>query len=106
VVVTDAYYMDDASRLWLRGEGFKYLAAINSSRFQEVWEPLQLKVKKPGQWVVAWNQQTEEVAYVYWDPERGRQYLLTNAFKYQKKGGEMKRPPFEDVYALFFNGCD
>ncbi len=36
VVVSDAYYMDDASRTWLRAAGFMYLAAINPTRFKEV----------------------------------------------------------------------
>jgi hypothetical protein len=33
VVVSDAYYMDDASRQWLRAPGFMYLAAINPDTF-------------------------------------------------------------------------
>jgi len=37
VVVADAYYLDDRSRTWLREKGFKYLIAINPTRFKEVW---------------------------------------------------------------------
>lgn len=106
VVVTDAYYMDDRSRTWLREAGFMYLAAINPTRFKEVWDPLILKVKKIGQWSVAWNAETKEAAYHYWDPEHGRQYLLTNAFRYQTTNKPMKEPAFHDVYGLLFNTSD
>jgi len=64
------------------------------------------KVEKASQWAVAWNQNTHEAAYLYWDVKREKQYLFTNAFRYQKKGGKMERPPFVNVYTLFFNECD
>jgi len=84
VVVADAYYLDDRSRTWLREGGFKYLMAINPTRFKEVWEYLGVEVKAMGQWAVAWNAKTKEAACQYWDPEFGKKYILTNAFRYHK----------------------
>lgn len=36
VIVSDAYYLDDKSRCWLLDSGFKYLMAVNPTRFKEV----------------------------------------------------------------------
>ncbi len=106
VVVSDAYYMDDACRRYLRSNKGMYLAAINPTRFSEVWETLLLKVKHIGQWAVAWNAKEKEAALHYWHPEHGRIYLLTNAFAYQKNATPIKEPPFFEVYKHLFNSCD
>ncbi len=38
IVVSDTYYMDDASATLLRASGFMHLAAINPTSFKEVWQ--------------------------------------------------------------------
>jgi hypothetical protein len=106
VVVTDAYYMDDASRNWLRSEGFMYLAAINPTRFKEVWEPLKLKVKKRGQVAVAWNKITGEAAVHCWTFENRKTFLLTNAFKFKSGPQKLTSEVFDVAYKHSFNTCD
>jgi hypothetical protein len=99
VVVSDAYYMDDATRLWLRDSGLMYLAAINpTTRFREVWEPLKKKVKKCGQAVVAWNKTTGEAAVHCWTFENRKTFLLTNAFTFKKGPAKITSHIFDTAY--------
>jgi hypothetical protein len=106
VVVSDAYYLDDQSRTWLRDSGFKYLMAVNPTPFKEVWDPLKLKVKHIGEFAVAWNQDTREVAVHYWSPENGKIYLLTNAFSYRRSPTPLSVDIFYDTYKFIFNTAD
>ncbi len=106
VVVSDACYLDDVSRNWLRSSGFMYIAAVNPTRFSEVWTLLRNEVEKIGEWSVAWNPKTKEAASYYWHPELGHLYLLTNAFSYKKGQVELDEHPFHEVYKLLFNTCD
>ena len=106
VVVTDAYYMDDASRKWLRDNDFKYLAAINPTRFKEVWGPLERQIKHCGDGAVHWNDETGEAA-VHIKLESGYKiYLLTNAFTYQLTQQPVNYTIFSDVYSHCFNTAD
>jgi hypothetical protein len=106
VVVSDAYYLDDRSRRWLRDSGFMYLMAVNPTRFKEVWKPLNLKAKRIGTWSIAWNATTEETAAVYWHPELGKKYLLTNAFRYNPSAEPLTIFPLWDAYGHLFNSAD
>jgi len=106
VVVSDAYYLDDRSRTWLRDSKYKYLAAVNPTRFKEVWEPLIDSVKKPGEFSLSWNPSTKETAMHYWHPELKHLYILTNAFSYQPTGAFIDHPPMYDAYQLLFNTAD
>jgi hypothetical protein len=106
VVVTDAYYMDNASRLWLRSSGFMYLASINPTRFKEVWEPLKMKVKKQGKVAVAWNKDTGEAAVHCWTFEKRKTFLLTNAFKWEKSNDNITSDVFDVAYKHTFNTVD
>ena len=36
IIIADSYYVDDASRIWLRDQGCKYLFSVNPTRFEEV----------------------------------------------------------------------
>ena len=49
VICSDRYYLDDASRTFLRKNGMMYLCAVNQLRFPELWKPLEREVEKPGQ---------------------------------------------------------
>ena len=62
VIVSDAYYIDDALWTWLCNNGFKYLVAVNLTRFAKVWEPLKMKVKSKKHVAVAWCNDTQEAA--------------------------------------------
>lgn len=106
VVVSDAYYIDDQSRTWLRESGFKYLVAVNQQRFQEIWKPLSLKVSKPGDWTIAWNSKTKEAALLYWHEKYGKQYILTNAFSYIRGDTDINYLPLQLAYKYFFNTAD
>lgn len=106
VVVSDAYYMDNASRLWLRSSGFKYLCAINPVRFAEVWEPLKMKVKKKKHVSVAWCSTTGEAAVHFWTHEGKKVYILTNAFSYQPSSSAINTTVFSDTYCHLFNTVD
>jgi hypothetical protein len=106
VVVSDAYYMDDASRTWLRAAGFMYLAAINPTRFKEVWQPLKMKVKKVGKVAVAWNPNTEEAAVHFWTFEKRKTSVLTNAFKWTKSKDPITADIFNVAYKHTFNTAD
>jgi hypothetical protein len=106
VVVSDAYYMDDASRQWLRAPGFMYLAAINPTRFHEVWQPLKLKVKKKGKAAVAWNSTTGEAAVHFWTSEGRKAFLLTNAFTFRKSQDLITSEVFDIAYTHTFNTAD
>lgn len=106
VIVSDAYYMDNASRTWLRDNGFKYLAAINPTRFAEVWEPLQLKVKKKKHVAVAWCDATQEAAVHFWTSHNKKAYLLTNAFTYEANRKAINKDIFSNTYVHLFNTAD
>jgi hypothetical protein len=106
VVVSDAYYMDNASRIWLRASGFMYMASINPTRFREVWQPLKLKVKKKGQVAVAWSEGTQEAAVHFWSPQGLKTFLLTNAFKWQKGQDTITSEVFDVAYQHTFNTAD
>lgn len=106
VVITDAYYMDDASRTWLHQKGFKYLAAINPRRFKEVWCPLLLQVKHIKDTAVAWNPQTQEVAALYWALEGKKFYILSNAWKYKTTEDQLNSASLFLTYKHLFNTCD
>jgi hypothetical protein len=106
VVISDAYYMDDASRRWLRAHGFKYLVAINPKRFAEVWKPLQLKVKKKKHIGVAYCATTGEAAVHFWTEQGKKAYILTNAFTYSKGRSKINGHVFSDTYCHLFNTAD
>jgi hypothetical protein len=106
VVVTDSYYMDGSSRTWLRDQGSMYLAAINPTRFKEVWAPLKMKVKKQGQVSVAWNNRTGEAAVHCWTFENRNTFLPTNAFQYEKGKEKITSDVFDVAYRHTFNTAD
>jgi hypothetical protein len=106
VIVSDAYYMDDASRRWLRANHFKYLVSVNPQRFREVWKPLAMKVKKKKQIAVAWCSTTGEAAALLWTTENKKSYMLTNAFTYSSSGTPVNATVFSDTYCHLFNTAD
>lgn len=107
VIVADAYYLDDASRTWLREQGFMYLMAVNPTRFAEVWALLKPQVKKKGEFAYAWNAQTQEIALHYYHPKHNRLYLLSNAFSFKpKKGVQLTPAPLFHTYKKRFNAAD
>jgi hypothetical protein len=104
VIVSDAYYMDNASRAWFRNSGSMYLAAINPTRFNEVWQPLKMKVKKMGKVAVAWR--TEEAAAHFWASEKRKTNMLKNAFKWNKSKDEIASDVFDVACKHAFNTAD
>jgi hypothetical protein len=95
VVCSDAYYLDTASRVWLRENGIKYLCSVNPVRFSEVWSMLKSKVKKKRQIAVAWNKDTEEAAVHMWLSGKKKAYILTNAFSYTKSKAKLDASVFQ-----------
>jgi hypothetical protein len=109
LIVEDAYYLDDNSRTFLREKNIPYLSAINPVRFEEIWKVAKEYVSKKGEWVILYNEETEEHAMMRWDPigER-KQYVLTNVFQNRDKINKkaIDNNTISDVYKLLFNGCD
>ena len=106
VVIADAYYIDEASRKWLRENGIKYLLAVNPTRFAEVWVGLRCEAQEIGAWVIGWSEETEEAALYHWHEKLGEIYLLTNAFSYVDDGKDLHEPIFERYYKHTFNITD
>ena len=106
VVIADAYYIDEASRKWLRENDIKYLLSVNPTRFAEVWVGLSSEVKEIGEWVIGWSEETEEAALYHWHEKLGELCLLTNAFSYIDDGKELEDPIFERYYHHTFNITD
>lgn len=106
VIIADAYYIDAASRDWLRDSNFKYLLSVNPKRFAEVWAALSSKVVSSGDWAIAWSDETEEAALLHYHPTLGKIHLITNAFIYFDDDQAIKEPPFEPYYKQTFNTTD
>lgn len=106
IIVADAYYISAESRDWLRECDFKYLLAVNPTRFQEVWVVLASQVEKIGDWAVAWSEETQEAALMHWHETLGMKYILTNAFTYVDNDIPIAEPPFERYYKVTFNISD
>jgi hypothetical protein len=91
VVVSDAYYLDDASRTWLRDSEFLYFAAINPTRFREVWQPPKIESKENGT-----SGYCLELKYEMRLPSTcghmrtEKCFILTNAFSYKKCNKNLK----------------
>lgn len=107
IIITDAYYLDDASRKFLRDKNRYYMCAINPIRFKEVWEEAKKSVKKKGDWVILYNEKTKEHAMMCFDMERDKQfYVLTNSFLNRKA---VRKPVINTIwhtYEHLFNSCD
>jgi len=91
VVVSDGFYIDEASRQWLRHNNFMYLAKVNPTRFAEIWSNLDTQLNQDGDWVISWSETTKEIAGVYWHKDYNKQHLLSNAFQYiDRQSDELK----------------
>lgn len=114
IIVEDAYYLDNASRNFLREKEVHYLSAMSTSRFSEIWDECKKHVKNPGDWVILYNDKTEEHAMMQWDPVREKKfYVLSNAFRNRKYPNVTSRNikskkinVIWETYQFLFNGCD
>jgi hypothetical protein len=85
----DGCYLDAATREFLRNWNIPYLAAMNTSRFREVWPPLKEKVEKPGDFAYSWSEDTKELAgctyYAHGTGKKSKKKcILTNLFRWEK----------------------
>lgn len=107
IIITDAYYLDDASLVLLRSQKSKFLCAVNPVRFKELWEQCAKDVKKIGDSCIYRNSSTNEVGMMVWDAQFGKRYLLTNAFEYMDDPlTEINSQIITDAYGFYFNSCD
>ena len=80
------------SRTSLRENNSYYLAAINPVRFAEIWDECNPYIKKKGDLVILYNEETKEHVMMRWDPiGEKKQYVLTNVFSNRKKVGNSPR---------------
>lgn len=85
ILVFDSYYMDEDGRKYLLNSKIPYIATIQPSKFSDLTENFDrfhLKVNKPGQNALLWNEETNEIFLHHYDINMniGQKYLLSNAF--------------------------
>ncbi len=64
LLTMDSYYIDNASRTWLRENNIKYIASVTKERFAVLCGKLNEKVEKSGDWEGLHNPETNE-SFVY-----------------------------------------
>ena len=100
IIVSDAYYLDNASRSLLRERKIKYLAAINKIRFAMAWRKTDEYVKHMGDFVVM-RKGSRELAMEYWDRDTKKRYVLTNAFLRKQDKDIQLHNSISDAYLFY-----
>ena len=110
-MVADSYYVDDATRRYLRKNGYLYLVSISKQRFKEVWNACSKHVTSCGDWIIMYSKEEKEYAMMYWTKDLGQKLVLTNAFTHSLNPlRHRKREPTRNkiwyLYEFLFNGDD
>jgi hypothetical protein len=110
MLVCDSYYLDSTGHEKLLEDDVRFAASVTRKRFYNLAQLVEPAVEKPGQFEVAYNNDTHELFALVWDKNEdiGKKYLLTNAFRFRPGF----RPPMKhvrpgyDAYGFMFNKCD
>jgi hypothetical protein len=108
ILVADCYYLDERGRKNLQDNNIKYLCGVQSKRFQGLTTLAEETVKKAGDLVMLYNDDSNELFVHYWFPDinLGKKYSLTNAFTpVQGKTAKGYIPAIDD-FAGMFATCD
>jgi hypothetical protein len=107
IIVSDPYYLDDASLVFLRDKQAKFLCAVAPIRFRELWEEFSDDVKRVGDIAAYRNASTGELGLISYDAHFGKQHILTNAFEWvEDKSKPINLGIVTDAYRFYFNSCD
>ncbi len=108
ILVADCYYLDECGRQNLQQQEVKYLCGVQSKHFQSLTEPAEETVKKAGDYVMLYNEDTNDLFVHYWFPDisLGKKYSLTNAFTATKGKTRKGYIPGIDDFAAMFATCD
>ena len=104
--VLDARYLDKRGYDILKEKGVRFLASVNPVWFSDLSEALKPEVKSPGDWAALQN--GEELFVHYYSPVRriGKRFILTDAFKEQRKKLPKDSCPCWDAYHVMFGVLD
>ena len=108
VLVADCYYLDDRGRQQLQDLGVKYLCGVQAKRFANLTTLAEETVKKAGDYVMLYNDESNELFVHYWFPDvnLGKKYSLTNAFMAVRGQTPKEYIPAIDDFAAMFATCD
>lgn len=112
ILCMDSYYLTEGGRNDLNAKEAKFTAAIQGTRFKQLFSQLDPKVERPGQWEGMYNTRTQELVVLHDDKSlkgsgNKRKLCLTNAFtREMKKPKKQKIIPGYTLYGKMFNFCD
>lgn len=112
ILVMDSYYLTENARDELLQKELKFIAAIQGNRFKSLFEQINPKVERPGQWEGIYHRATHQLLVLHDDKAlvgggNKRKLVLTNAFE-----RKVKRPKYKNIipaytaYGKMFNVCD
>jgi hypothetical protein len=111
ILVCDSYYLDTLGRETLNEMDVQFICGVQANRFGTVSSLVKPLVQKPGEFQIAWNDDSEEIFVCHWTPAQSpggslKKYVMSNAFKkYAKKPSKYYIPAF-DEYGIMFKTCD
>lgn len=108
ILVADCYYLDERGRQQLQEKDVKYICGVQPKRFAQLSEMAAETVKKAGDYVMLYNDDTNELFVHYWFPDitLGKKFSLTSAFTAVKGKTPKGYIPAIDDFAAMFATCD
>jgi hypothetical protein len=101
--------MDSVSRKVLIQKKVKYIGAVGTNRFGDVFDLVKSEVNRPGDIALAFSDSTQEVFTYHWDrdPKIKKKMVMGNALIHHRGKKQPKRSkPLYDEYSVTFSGCD
>ena len=108
IIVADSYYLDNPGRDMLVKNDIQFICAINIDRFAALKAVVAPLVTKPGEMAAIFNEELQEVFVHVWDQDVnvGKKYVLSNAFRMEKKRKPKCSRPVWDEYKVSFGLAD
>lgn len=108
ILVADCCYLDECGREKLQQQGVKYLCGVQAKQFEQLSMQAAETVKKAGDLVMLYRDDTEELFAHCWFPNitLGKKFSLTNAFTPVWGKTPKGYIPGIDDFAAMFATCD